>query len=128
MIYGVRCKFSPRRFNQPITFKMLILLIILDARLLSSPLEITYLMSILQDFNLKALIIPASKGCNLDVMFLERNTNLMFDKFFSFDSWWLEALSRNRTTFRFCIFILQSSLFNTSNIISLFIQALLFAK
>ena len=114
--------------TQPITFKMLILLIILDARLLSSPLEITYLMSILQDFNLKALIIPASKGCNLDVMFLERNTNLMFDKFFSFDSWWLEALSRNRTTFRFCIFILQSSLFNTSNIISLFIQALLFAK
>ena len=114
--------------TQPITFKMLILLIILDARLLSSPLEITYLMSILQDFNLKALIIPASKGCNLDVMFLERNTNLMFDKFFSFDSWWQEALSRNRTTFRFCIFILQSSLFNTSNIISLFIQALLFAK
>ena len=114
--------------TQPITFKMLILLIILDARLLSSPLEITYLMSILQDFNLKALIIPASKGCNLDVMFLERNTNLMFDKFFSFDSWWLEALSRNRTTFRVCIFILQSSLFNTSNIISLFIQALLFAK
>ena len=114
--------------TQPITFKMLILLIILDARLLSSPLEITYLMSILQDFNLKALIIPASKGCNLDVMFLERNTNLMFDKFFSFDSWWLEALSRNRTTVRFCIFILQSSLFNTSNIISLFIQALLFAK
>ena len=114
--------------TQPITFKMLILLIILDARLLSSPLEITYLMSILQDFNLKALIIPASKGCNLDVMFLERNTNLMFDKFFSFDSWWLAALSRNRTTFRFCIFILQSSLFNTSNIISLFIQALLFAK
>ena len=114
--------------TQPITFKMLILLIILDARLLSSTLEIMYLMSILQDFNLKALIIPASKGCNLDVMILGRNTNLMFDKFFSFDSWWLEALSRNRKTFRFCIFILQSRLFNTSSIISLFIQALLFAK
>ena len=58
--------------TQPITFKMLILLIILDARLLLSPLEITYLMSILQDFNLKALIIPASKGCNLDVVFFRK--------------------------------------------------------
>ena len=114
--------------TQPITFKMMISLIISDAHLLSSSLEITYLMSNLRYFNLKALIIPASKGCNLDVMILGRNTNLMFDKFFSFDSWWLEALSRNRKTFRFCIFILQSRLFNTSSIISLFIQALLFAK
>ena len=43
-------------------------------------------------------------------------TNFMFDKFFSIDSW----LTRNRTTFQFCIFILR-----TSDIISLFIQALL---
>ena len=113
--------------TQPITFKMLISLIILDA-CLSSTFEITYLMSNLRYFNLKDLIIPASKGCNLDVVFLGRNANFMFDKFFSIDSWWLVALSRNRATFRYYIFILQSSLFNTSDIISLFIQALLFAK
>ena len=114
--------------TQPITFKMLISLIILDACLLLSTLEITYLMSNLPYFNLKDLIIPASKGCNLDVVFLGRNANFMFDKFFSIDSWCLVALSRNRATFRYYIFILQSSLFNTSDIISLFIQPLLFAK
>ena len=113
---------------QPITFKVLISLIILAAPLLSSTLEITYLMSNKRYFNLKILIVPASKGCNLDVVFLERNTNFMFDKFFSIDSWWLVALPRNRTTFQFCISILRSSLSNTFEIISLFIQALSFAK
>ena len=52
----------------------------------------------------------------------------MFDKFFSIGSWWLVALSRNRATFRLCIFTLPSSLFNTSDTTSLFIQALLFAR
>ena len=84
--------------TQPITLKMLISLIILDAYLLSSTLEITYLMSNLRYFNLKDLIISATEGCNLDVVFLRRNANFMFDKFFSIDSWWLVALSRNRAT------------------------------
>ena len=55
--------------TQPIIFKMLILLKISDALLLSSALEITDLMSSSRYFSLKALIIPASKGCNLDVVF-----------------------------------------------------------
>ena len=55
--------------TQPITFKMLILLKISDAHLLSSALEITDLMSSSRYFSLKALIILASKGCNLDVVF-----------------------------------------------------------
>ena len=99
--------------NQPTTFKMLTSLIISDARLLSSTPEITYLMSNLPYLNLKALVILASKGCNLDGVFLGGNTNFMFDKFFSIDSWWLVALSRNTTKFQFCIFILRQRFFNT---------------
>ena len=67
--------------TQPITFKMMISLIISDAHLLSSSLEITYLMSNLRYFNLKALIIPASKGCNLDVVFLEETLTLCSTSF-----------------------------------------------
>ena len=67
--------------TQLITFKMLISLIISDARLSSSTLEITYLMRNLRYFNLKALIIPTSKDCNLDVVFSGRNTNLRSTSF-----------------------------------------------
>ena len=55
--------------TQPITFKMLISLIISDARLLSFTLESMYRMSNLRYFNLKALIIPASKVVTLKLHF-----------------------------------------------------------
>ena len=65
--------------TQPITFKMVISLIVSDAGLLLPTLEITYLMRNLEYFNLKALIIPASTGCKLDVVLLGRNTNFTFE-------------------------------------------------
>ena len=105
MLYGVT--FLQADLTQPITFKMLISLIISDVCLLSSTLEITYLMSNLRYFNFKALIIPASKGCNFDVMFLGRNTNFMFYMFFSIDSWWLVALSGNTCSTTFSIPIVE---------------------
>ena len=78
--------------------------------------------------SLKGLIIPASRGCNLNVVFLGRNTNFMLDNIFSIHCWWLVALSRNKKSFRFFLFILQSIPLNTSDIISLFIQAFLLEK
>ena len=111
---------------QPIIFKISILLIISDACLSSSTLGMMHLIRYSWYFNLKGPIISASGGCNLDVVFFGRNTNFMLDNLFSIDCWWLVALSRNYKTFRFSI--LQSSLFNTSDIIQLFIPAFLLEK
>lgn len=56
--------------TQPITFKISTALIIFGADFFSSVLQVTHLLTNLWPFNLKALIIPASKNFNLDVVFL----------------------------------------------------------
>ena len=69
--------------TQPITFKSSILLKWYQMLVYYYPLsKLRTWWAILQYFNLKALIIPASKGCNLGAVFLGRNTNFMFGKFF----------------------------------------------
>ena len=55
---------------------MSISLIISDVNLSSSTLEMMYLISNLRYFNWKALIILASRGCNLDFVFLGRNSTV----------------------------------------------------
>ena len=56
--------------TQPITFKISTALIIFGADFFSSVLQVTHLLTNLWSFNLKALIIPASKNFNLHVVFL----------------------------------------------------------
>lgn len=55
-------------------------------------------------------MIPASRGCSCDVLFLGRKTNLMFVKFSCKVSGKHVALSPDKTTLSFSKYILRSSL------------------
>ena len=76
--------------------------------------------------NFKVFIIPASKGCNLDVVLAGRKSILMLEKE-SFRSRECEdTLSRRRRMFQFCHTIFLFNFDMISFMISEFIHALLF--
>ena len=66
-----------------------------------SIIEITCFKSCSRYLTLKFRMILASQGCNWEVVFLGKNTSLMFLRFFWRVSGWNGALSRSSKTFSF---------------------------
>ena len=91
-------------------------------------LEITCFKSCLRYLTFKSRMIPASLGCNWEVVFLGKNTSLMFWRFPWRVSGWDGALYRNSKTFRFSTSSLQPKAVRTWIIISVVIHAFLLWK
>ena len=102
--------------------------IISDAFFLSSILEITCFKSCLRYLTLKFRMIPASQGCNWEVVFLGKNTSLMFLRFPWRVSGWDGVLSINSKTFRFSTSSLRSKVVRTWIMISVVFHAFLLWK
>ena len=115
-------------FTYPIQCRRSTPWIISDAFLQSSILEITCFKSCLRYLTLKFWMILASQGCNWEVVFLGKNTSLMFLRFPWMISEWDGTLSRNSKTFRFLTSSLQSRAVRTWIMISVVIHAFLLTQ
>ena len=78
---------------------MLTSCIISDAFLPSSIRETTYFSNLSLYLNLSALIMPASRGCNLEIVHFGKKISLTFLKLFWSVSGWRGGLSRKRISF-----------------------------
>ena len=115
-------------YNQQIAFAMLTSFIISETFLPSLIRETTYFSSLFLYLYLNALIMPASSGCNREVVHFGRKISLMFLKLFWSVLGWQGVLLRKRMIFRGSNWTLRSTSLSTSFTISVLIQAFSFEK
>ena len=101
---------------QEIAFNISTSWIISEAFLLSSIREMTHFKSLFRYLTLKFLIIPASRGCSLDVVFLGKKTTLIFEYETTKFSRWQGALCIKNKMFLLAAAIFRLILVNTESI------------